>query len=100
MLQNKRKWNLGVYVPDQFEALGEKANRIATRGLIKLSTFALWRRYCRWRKDTTFNKYIKNDNKYFEIFISQVCFDLAHDKLKGMDRLLWEDVCYFDFNFK
>jgi hypothetical protein len=99
MLQNKHRWFLSVHTPDDFEPIGEKAKAIADRSLPKLSTFSLWKRYYRWRKSDPYPK-LKNSDEYFNAFIAQVCFDLALDKLKGIDKLLWAEICYFDFNFK
>jgi len=94
LLKQKRRWCLDVCTPDVMGDIGEKALFYADKRLGSISFILLWRRYKKWRKSE-----VRECDKYFEEFLSQVAFDITMDYLTGIEKLLFQEICYFNFKF-
>jgi hypothetical protein len=96
LLKNKDRWELVCFIQDEFAYIGEKANTIASQRLKNASLLFLWQRYKKWRKEDHSEQ---NSDDYFHTFIADVAFDLALDYLSGVEKIIFEENCYFHFKF-
>jgi hypothetical protein len=96
-LQNKSKWYIDHYIPDdcpELQDIVEKAKEQADATISQLSTYALYQRYKKWLKD---DPLILDEDKYFSTFLSDLAFDLGKKALHFEDRLMYEDSCSLRF---
>jgi hypothetical protein len=97
LLRNKDRWELTCSIQDQFHDIGQKALSIASQRLKNISLLFLWQRYCKWKKN---DQSIHNSDDYFHSFIADTAWDIAVKELTGLDKVIFEDVGYFNFKFK
>jgi hypothetical protein len=96
-LQNKSKWYIDHFIPDdcpELQDIVDRAKEEADSTITELSTFALYQRYKKWLGN---DPLILDEDKYFTTFLSDLAFDLGKKVLKGEDRLMYEDSCSLKF---
>jgi hypothetical protein len=97
LLRHKETWTLTCDLRDEFAEVRQKAESIASQSLSKITLFSLWWRYNSWLKT---KPQTRNCDDYFYTFLEQVAYDIALGKLKGLDKLIFSDLGYFNFKFR
>ena len=97
-LQSKDKWYIDFNCTDEcyVQDVCSQAKEYADERLPKLSMNALYSRYRDWRKSEMI---IPTGEGYFQAFLSQVCFDLGIQALKGEDKIIFNQHCSFTHRF-
>jgi hypothetical protein len=89
-LSNHSKWYVEPFAPDGMEDIVNEAMTMADYGLKRMSVFALYQRYRKWKETDPF---MGKDAHLFHEFINHVAWDLGKSALKGSDQLLFEENC-------
>jgi hypothetical protein len=97
-LQRKDKWFIDFYCPDDslLQDVCSQAKEHADERLPKLSINALYSRYRQWRNSEAV---IPPNEGFFQVFLSQVCFDLGLQALKGEDKIFFSENCILTHKF-
>lgn len=98
LLKQRNKWYIDPYAPDipELQDICEKAKENADAALSELSLNALYLKYRKWKSS---DPIIRDKDRYFEVFLSQVCFDLGLDSLDKEEKVFFEDSCFLSIHF-
>jgi len=101
MLRQRGRWYIDHSISESdsdtaLQEIVEDAKIYADEMLGNMSTFALYQRYRKWRKE---DPMVVEGDKYFETFLSHVVQDLGASALSSEDRLVFDDSCSFNVKF-
>lgn len=93
MLQNRGKWYIDPYAPDNPLCIdiAEKAKCYANDKLSNISFRTLYERYKRWGKRS--DRIIWHEKDYFDIFLDDLIMDFGESVLKGNDKNIFLESC-------
>ena len=97
-LKDRSSWYLDPYCPDspELQVLVEKAKWYAAKRLSKMCFLSFWWRYNKWRRSAPI---IGSGDEYFNVFLSDMAFDLGLKALSAEGRDQYSDFCHFNIYF-
>jgi hypothetical protein len=96
LLHNKDKWVIETHCPDGMEEIAEKAAIEADKRLSSISYSSLYRAFLKWDKS---NPILRPEDDFFLAFLGDLAFNIGVRYLKGVDRIIFEDCCFFTVRF-